>query len=423
MRSRNLKAGQGAAKAFKFQRVPHLQRVTRVCANATGAFAVLRDDWMPDEVSVTGNRLPQDLALVQPYLHLNIVKPDEDDTAPLEAMDPMLEEEEEEEDATVLDDIQQLNALCSVILRLKEARKGGDGPKAIDPQTMPYDASLVVHVQSTGIELPAHRALLAARSSRLCRALSEGTTLNDVNSNVSVQGHIGKAATRKLPKLTFAGCHPLSVLVLLVYLYTDEPLAVWDPRIGHALQKQLQLVKVKPAQVKSELQALANVLELQALADVLDAPVKRTPKPTLVLDLQQLFTETHLAKANAGSGNRMQRPLVPDIVLQLADREVMCHSVVLRARSTFFAAFFDDKDWTRKRWTPEGGIVVNLQHLKWRAAEPVLKYMCYGGDQEIFDVVEDVSSPDELIDFLFEVMAIAVRVCFFYTVASLLTSR
>lgn len=413
VRSRNLKAGQGpSAKTFKFQRMPHLQRIIRVCANATGAFAALRSDWVPDEIKVAGNRLSQDLATVQPYLHIKFSNPNEDTVSPnpRSPISPEPEGEEEEEDASVINDIKQLDALCRIIIQLKEARKSSDGSRVFDMDALPYDSNLLVHVQSTGVELPAHRAILSARSSKLCLALSEGKTAGDAASGVSVQGHISKAATQKLPRLTFAGCHPLSVFILLVYLYSDEALAVWDHRIGHALQKQLQSVKAKPVQVKTELQALASLLDLQALSDVLDAPVKRIAKSTLAHDMQTMFTHNQAE----GSGAHARRPLAPDVVLQLADREVSCHSIVLRARSPFFAAFFDDKDWTRKRWTPEGAVLVNLKHMKWRAVEPALKYLCCGGDKEIFDVVEDVFSADELIDFVFEVMAVAVSIVFAY---------
>ena len=122
--------------------------------------------------------------------------------------------------------------------------------------------------------------------------------------------------------------------------------------------------------------------------------------------MQRLFSINHWQAEVAGA--RLRRPLAPDIVLQLADRGVSCHSVILRSRSPFFAAFFDDKDWTCKRWTPEGTVVVNLKHMKWRAVEPVLKYLCWGGEKEIFDVVEHVRSTEELIEFVFEVMAVAV---------------
>ncbi|OJT15368.1 BTB/POZ domain-containing protein 1 [Trametes pubescens] len=411
VRSRNLKAGQSSsAKTFRFQRIPYIQRVTQVCANATGAFAALRSDWVPEEVKVVGHRIPQDLATIQPYFHL-LSRTAKEDAAPMPSVIPVdaspatvppldAESDGEEEDAAVQHDIRQLKSLCEVILRLKEARKGTEATPVFDPEDMPFGADLLVHIQSSGIELPAHCAILAARSTVLCQVLADGKTARDPRSSFSVQGHANKATSRR-SRITFTGCHPLSVLILFVYLYADEPLALWDHRIGHAVLHQLELVKAKSVQIKTELQSLASVLDLPALLDVLEAPVKRTPKATLSRDLQQLFA------VNQAEGVRSPRPLSGDLVLQLAEREVYCHSAILRARSPFFAALFDDKDWTSKRWTSEGTVIVNLKHLKWRAMESVLKYLCCGGDKEIFDVIADVRSVDELLDFMFEVMAVA----------------
>ena len=190
VRSRNLKAGQGSsAKTFKFQRIPYVQRVIRVCANATGAFAALRDDFRPAEVKVVGNRLPQDLAGVQPYLKL--INPDEHNPLGMSgtALSPSSEvppdSDEEEEDSAVQGDIRQLKALASVILRLKEVRKGSDGADGLDYSNLPYDADLIVHVQSNGIELPAHRAILAARSSVFAEVLSTAKTVRDPKSSIA----------------------------------------------------------------------------------------------------------------------------------------------------------------------------------------------------------------------------------------------
>ncbi|KAI0761814.1 hypothetical protein BD413DRAFT_495525 [Trametes elegans] len=411
VRSRNLKAGQGpSAKTFRFQRVPYVQRVTQVCANATGAFAALRTDWVPEEVKVVGHRIQQDLATVQPCLklvqrnHEEAISTSASPAAPTPLLDTDVavdvESDEEEEYAAVQSDIRQLKALCQAILRLKEARKGGEGAHILDPQSLPFGADLLVRVRSSDIDIPAHRAILAARSPVLCQVLADGKTVSDSRSNIVVQGPVSKDKSSRAG-LAFTGCHPLSVLMLFVYLYSDETLAVWDHRIGHAVLHQLAQVKAKPAQIKQELQALTTLLELPALSDVLDAPVKRTPQATLSSDLQRLYAAN---QAELTPGTQLLRG---DVVLRLAEREVRCHSVVLRARSPFFAAFFDDRDWTAKRWTADGSVVLDLRHFKWRAMEPVLKYLCWGGDREIFDVVEHVRSADELIDYMFQVMAVA----------------
>jgi hypothetical protein len=49
-----------------------------------------------------------------------------------------------------------------------------------------------------------------------------------------------------------------------------------------------------------------------------------------------------------------------------------------------------------------------LHHLKWRAMEFVLKFMCCGRDKELFERLEFIDGVDDLVEFMFEVMAAAV---------------
>ncbi|KAH9930197.1 uncharacterized protein B0H18DRAFT_1083842 [Fomitopsis serialis] len=174
----------------------------------------------------------------------------------------------------------------------------------------------------------------------------------------------------------------------MTYLYSDDVPALWDPRVGLALSGAVPALGVRLAQVKQELQALARVLELPALSTSLEAPVKRVPRPTMGADLSRLFA------ASQRSGGRAPG----------ADARGGAARAV-----AVFAAFFDEEEWTRKRWTPEGTVVLDLGHLRWREMEVVCRYMCCGGDAEMFDVIEHVGSVDELVDFMFNVMAAASR--------------
>jgi hypothetical protein len=83
----------------------------------------------------------------------------------------------------------------------------------------------------------------------------------------------------------------------------------------------------------------------------------------------------------------MSFPLVPDVVLELADKDAYCHSVILRARSPIFASFFGLEDWTMKRWNADGMIRVNMRHLNWHVMQFVLRFMCCGDGIEMFDTL------------------------------------
>lgn len=222
------------------------------------------------------------------------------------------------------------------------------------------------------------------------------------------------------PHLSITGCSPISVAILLGYLYSDELLAIWDRRISTAAQVQLHEQHVNPAAVKTELQALARILDLPLLKIAMESPAKRTPAASLATDLTRLFTNAQ--------GIRRADPLAANVVLRLSDRDVMCHSTILRARSPFFAAFFNDNDWTVRRWDGDGTLSVDMRHLSWRVMEFVLRYMCCGVETGLFETLgarcvvnlysagrstdwkltDFVDSLDMTLEFVFEVMSAAV---------------
>ena len=67
LRSRNPKTVQGSTKAFRFRRIPYIQRVTSVYGNNVGAFAALRADFVHDPIRLTGKLLNEDLADLLPF--------------------------------------------------------------------------------------------------------------------------------------------------------------------------------------------------------------------------------------------------------------------------------------------------------------------------------------------------------------------
>ncbi|KAJ6490484.1 hypothetical protein DFH09DRAFT_374031 [Mycena vulgaris] len=380
---------KAAGKAFKFQRVPGIQRVTQVCANSTGAFGALRVDFRPVPIRVEGNALAEDLAGVQPYLAAPPKGHLKDEAAGVPEVPRWAkyvgDEGDDADDAGLEADFERIWRLCRVL-----------AVDAVLP--LRHGADLVVHVRRKAA-YPAHRVILGARSSVLCSVLC-GAVVRDAASGIvlttaPLSGHM-KA------RLDIKGCQPLTVLILLEYLYSDVLLAIWDRRLASALQHELATHKIRPGEVKEELQALARILDLPLLAHALGSPSKRAPAPSVVRDMTQVF-----AAVQPGTSAPPASPIAPDVILQLADRDVHCHATILRARCPVFASFFDEADWTAKRWDANGTITVNLKHLRWHVMEYVLRYMCCGEDAEIFENLEFARSVDELLEFMFDVMAVA----------------
>lgn len=403
IRSRSPKAGQSVSgKAFKFQRVPNLQRVTQVCANTTGAFGAHRVDYNPKPIEIRGNRIAQDLATLQFYLSMYQDEQYKSQSSQPRFPDPSPAPDEELEDISVDGDIQKLLELLDILVYEKKNRLQLNQPVATPYKDhLPHGADVLVCTAS-GAVFPAHRVILGARAWRLRAVLEDSKIIQDRESKISIRLSSARpvSTTRRLSQIEINSCHPISILIFLHYIYSDDLLAIWDRRVSIALERHLHKLRIKPADIKSELLALANVLELPLLAQAIVPSVKRIPAPSLAREMEDLFQAVQGVVPE-------QSAIVHDVILQLADKNVRCHSVVLRARSAFFADFFDGEDWTAKRRDANGMVVVDMKHLRWHIMEYVLCFMCCGGDEEMFETLDFANSIDEVLDFMFDVMAAA----------------
>lgn len=329
----------GGGGGWKFSRVPYLQRVIKVAANSTGAFAALRADVPLRFVDIEGPTLAQNLLGILP--HWRRVGPlgarvgshktagvgeDEDDAA------------EREADASIERDVEVALRLLQVLEKWED-----DWSDALAGS----DAIVV----AGGRRFPVHSLVLAARSPILARNPSADIVID---------------------------CSEFTALLLLHYLYSDDLPPIWDTRVGSALQEVKALKGISIVQVKAELRRLAGELRLPALAESLEFQVKTIPSPTLATHLSALLPTA------------TQSPSLPppDIILELEDREVRCHSVILRARCSFFETFYEDTDWTASRRDGEdGGVRVDLTHISWDVMSLVLEHIYRDVGMSLFHTV------------------------------------
>ena len=337
-----------------------------------GAFAALRADFAPDPIHLTGNLLGDDLADILPFWDhrptwCSLLSTSED-------YSPDGADQEEEGNSLGID-ILCIRAICDFLFPVSPADPES---KILGGLYKAPGADVAIRVQNAP-EVPAHRCILVTRSSVLASLLSGQTrVIRDASSDVAIKLSGRSERYPLMAPLSVTGCSAISVLILLYYLYSDELLTVWDPRVPRDVVDRIRIYgKVNPYQVGSELKVLARILELPLFSTSLQAVTKLAPERSIVRDFSCAFS--------AMQDPARQGAYKPDVILELADRTVYCHSAVLRARSDFFAAFFGDEDWTRNRWTPDGTIVVQLRHMKWRSMEFVLRFMYAGEDVEMFD--------------------------------------
>ena len=134
-------------------------------------------------------------------------------------------------------------------------------------------------------------------------------------------------------------------------LYRD--IAVSDPWLASLATEAFAQGRVSPAQVVRDLQSLVRVLHPpRVLGQHPAGTMCREPSSLLVDNFRAIFDVPMSAAP-------------PNIVVQLADWDVLTHSFVLRTHSPFFEDFFADGDWTSNRWEADGTLHVDLRHLDW----------------------------------------------------------
>ena len=386
---------------FKFQRVLYLQRVVRVCANSTGAYAALRMDADVESVAITGNDMGADLANVCPWV-IPVRKMDQsdrwmravvDEGAPaagerdaLEQTAPLLdklEEDDENGDDDIKADVATAFELCRLIKWL-----GGRQGNIPEAYYRAHGADTVLFVDT--LSIPVHRTVIAARSAALAETFSGRPMKRRAEAGcaaITISAVIDERSCR--PCLHVHGPTLLTVLILLDYLYTDNVVAVWDRRIALAISDRYNSLAVDSQRVRQELRVLATAecLNLPELAAAVEIWGRRAPAPTLVSDMARLFAsaQVHMDVPKPGS---LQSSLQPDVILLLASgKRVAAHSVILRARSPFFAGLFDDEEWTAHRRGTDGKspVEVHLEHLEWKYMTYIFDYLCAGKELDLFD--------------------------------------
>ena len=311
----------------------------------------------PTPITLIGRTLEEDLALLQPHYR----RFDSQMTAAdFDKPKHRLEDEDEEDEGinSISRDMDTANRLCAILSRWRD-----DAADSLFAWSRPLLGS-DLHLVIGEVEIPAHRTILATRIP-VWKQLVKGA-------------QVGRVSLTPETKLKLDVCHPLVGLLLLEYLYTDDVAAIWDARVARAIQTKYADLKLPIGQVKSDFKAVSDSLGLTPLSTVLESAGKtKMPKRTLPSNLRTFFDSTHTGQAAAC-----------DVVIRLADQDVACSSVILRARCPFFEAMFADNDWTAER-IAEGSIEIDMTHLKWTPMKTVFRYLHEGLEDDLFDYVRE----------------------------------
>ncbi|TYJ56674.1 hypothetical protein B9479_002604 [Cryptococcus floricola] len=383
-----LKLGSGQ---LKFRRIPYLQRIIKVATNESGAFGAVRVDARPTPIKVVGNVLEDDLGQLQPHFARLSNQMTAEDFERMEGVRlrgmPLEEEDEDEDESTnsVNRDTSLALKMCTILDRWRTSDV--DSLFAWSEPLFSSDCHLVIQ----GLAIPAHSVMLSLRAPKIARLLAG--QYQSPYLSLSVYG--------STPAIVLDACHPLVGLLLLHYLYADEVVALWDARVARIIQAKYTSKPIPIAGIKNDLKALAEELGLKPFESVLSYAAKQPlSQRTLSANLSSFFSHTSTIPSSLDS------PC--DVRIILADKEVSCASVILRARCPFFEAMFGDRDWTSGRKNKEGSVTVNMKHLKWTSMKLVFRWIYEGVEDGLFDYLHQ-DTLDGFLDFVFEVLATATE--------------
>lgn len=275
------------------------------------------------------------------------------------------EEEEDEGSNSVVKDTAVAFKLCTILRRWRSSDT--ESLFSWSEPLLGSDIFLVVN----GMAIPTHRSILALRVPAIERLFTDNAKLERFSIDKK-----NKSA------IVVQVCHPLVILLLMQYIYSDDVAAIWDTRVLRAIQEKYPDLELPHAQIKSDLKSISDILDMKPLSTVLESAGKSPiTTRTLPTDVQTFFNNTYSTSITPG-------PLKTDITLVLAEgKEVHCSSIILRSRCPFFEAMFEDSEWTANRYDSgnEGRVVVRMNHLKWRPMKLVFRFLHEGTEDDLFD--------------------------------------
>ena len=360
---------------YKFSRVPGLTRIVAVRSNAFGAYAAVRKDCdvLETQIGVDNMSLWSDLHPLLPLQGLS-AKEDADTKDPAPRF--WVPAPPAHDTATIRRAILQnpdIEDKLSLLLSDVESSSSAT-----------YD--LRVGTSLSQVLLPVHEFIVAGRSELLRRALTEfrQTYFFTIPEVMTIEyDSDGKTL------IQFQGVDFLTVLNLVLYVYTDTVVDVWH-HTRHAPS-----LAYRYRQIRSELMKVASSLELPKLEHAVRLMVE--PPKSLHMDFGLAIKHFEYF----GSG---------EIEIELDGQTLKLHQALICQRCPFFEGLFNGRAagaWLHsRREDPQESIKVDLKHVDPSIFQIILQHIYADTDEAVFDNVT-TDKFDSFIDVIMEVMSVA----------------
>lgn len=375
------KSGSVAVTKGIFYRVPFMHRAIRVYANSAGGFGALRLNYPLRPIAIEGNTLGDNVATMRSWASKEY---DLDNKTAQNTIEDNSEWDGDQESTSIC----RTSAKKLLELLFIDDKSRQETNRGLFSGKMEYGSNMICRA---GIDIPVHRALLSARSPVLRTIFAyERHDLRNGSIRIEYTNCVGKSgAVNTYSVLKISGIQPLTVLLLLEFFYTDT-IPILDTFSFN-----------KAVQIRREFDQLATVLSINDLFVTGDTNIT-VRVPTLGQHLWAMFNV-----CQNDDGSSTNRTIGPDVFIVLLDRQVACHSTILRCRCLFFTYFFEEDAWTTNRWTHDRTITINMEHMEWRGFFYVMKWIYSGEEDALFDNLDDIDTVQNFIDLIFEVISMA----------------
>jgi len=367
-------------KDYKFQRVPGLTRVVAVRASAFGAYAAIRKDCdvTRSQIGVDEPTLWKDVAPLLPFYELTNYEEDSDDEDPL----PRFWQRPSEAQSLrkrVLQSTDLENEITEIL----------QGTLATSENT--HDMQLGTTLSD--VRIPVHEFIMSGRSRVFRDAIAQFRSgeaeMLQVTELLEIRKSDGKLT------VTLQGLDFLTLFNMILYSYTDTVVDFWN------VTRHYPKLAFRYRTVRTELMKVASRLEFRQLEPAVRQMI--SPKRSMNLDMMMAIKDP----AFFDSG---------DMIVELADGEMILHSDIVCQRCPFFEGLFRGRaggQWLASRRTDESQLVrIDLTHVEQHMFELVVRHLYADAGEEIFNEVtsedlNDYLALDELLDHIMDIMSIA----------------
>ncbi|KAI1004854.1 hypothetical protein K3495_g3364 [Podosphaera aphanis] len=376
----NKSNGISKSKNIEFQRIPGLANIATVRSTVFGVFVAIQRNWdfLEKKIPVKEQTLWMDVAPLNVLNDLQISEPAECKIDQILCNEKTVTPEPLASLRRVVLTVDDLEALVGQHLRSCIL----DKTLNINIGTTVSEVKIPVHSCMLG-RSPILREILASYRETGKAINSDILSIENAASLQSLEGSDIKAT------LTFKGLDFITVFNLVLYLYTDTLVDVWQ------FTRYYPAMKFRYRQVRAELIKVANQFKLEKL----EIAVRAVIEPEKIMDREMNMAIQHPAFFEDG-----------DVIIELKNSEVKAHSAILCQRCPFFEGLFKGRaagKWLSSRRQENREVVrVDLKHIEPNVFNIVLDHIYTDLGIELFEGIIS-SDIDEFSDLVLDVMSIA----------------